>query len=107
MSLVAKYPNRVEIIPELIDIGVEELEHFQQVYKVMQSRGIQLSHTIHEDLYIKGLMKSQHDGLEERFLDRLLIASVLETRGAERSCLAAWRRFRGRPHGRCRACQIL
>ena len=64
MSLVAKYPNRVEIIPELIDIGVEELEHFQQVYKVMQSRGIQLSHTIHEDLYIKGLMKSQHEDAE-------------------------------------------
>lgn len=89
MSLVAKYPNRVEIIPELIDIGVEELEHFQQVYKVMESRGIQLSHTIHEDLYIKGLMKSQHDGLEERFLDRLLIASVLETRGAERFKIVA------------------
>jgi len=89
MSLVAKYPNRIEIIPELIAIAVEELEHFQQVYKVMQSRGIQLAHTIHEDLYIKALMKSQHDGLEERFLDRLLIASVLETRGAERFKLVA------------------
>jgi len=89
MSLVAKYPNRTEIIPELISIGVEELEHFQSVYKLMESRGVQLSHTIHEDLYIKGLMKAQHDGLEERFLDRLLIASVLETRGAERFKLVA------------------
>lgn len=89
MSLVAKYPNRTEIIPELIDIGVEELEHFQQVYKIMESRGIQLSHTIHEDPYIKALMKAQHDGLEERFLDRLLIASVVETRGAERFKLVA------------------
>ena len=34
MSLVAKYPERVEIIPELIATGVEELEHFQQVYEV-------------------------------------------------------------------------
>lgn len=89
MSLVAKYPNRVEIIPELIETAVEELEHFQQVYAIMQSRGIQLAHSIHEDLYIKGLMKNQHDGLEERFLDRLLIASVLETRGAERFKLVA------------------
>jgi len=89
MSLVAKYPNRVEIIPELIDIAVEELEHFQQVYKTMESRGIQLAHSIHEDLYIKALMKAQHDGLEERFLDRLLIASVVETRGAERFKLVA------------------
>lgn len=84
LSLVAKYPNRVEIIPELIETALEELEHFQQVYKIMESKGIALSHSIHEDLYIKALMKAQHDGLEERFLDRLLIASVVETRGAER-----------------------
>ena len=89
MSLVAKYPNRLEIIPELIETAVEELEHFQQVYQIMQSKGIQLAHSIAEDLYIKGLMKAQHDGLEERFLDRLLIASVVETRGAERFKIVA------------------
>ncbi|HUR31122.1 MAG TPA: tRNA-(ms[2]io[6]A)-hydroxylase [Saprospiraceae bacterium] len=89
MSLVAKYPNRTEIIPELIETAVEELEHFQQVYQIMEARGIQLAHSIHEDLYIKALMKAQHDGLEERFLDRLLIASVVETRGAERFKLVA------------------
>jgi tRNA-(ms[2]io[6]A)-hydroxylase len=89
MSLVAKYPNRTEIIPELIEIAIEELEHFQLVYKIMSSRGIQFSHSIHEDPYIKALMAAQHDGLEERFLDRLLIASVVETRGAERFKIVA------------------
>ena len=84
MSFVAKYPNRVEIIPDLIDTAVEELEHFQQVYAIMAERGIQLAHSIPGDPYIKGLMKRQHSGIEERFLDRLLIASVAETRGAER-----------------------
>jgi len=89
MSLVAKYPNRTEIIPELIETALEEMEHFREVYKIMESKGLQLAHTIHEDLYIKALMKAQHDGLEERFLDRLLIASVVETRGAERFKLVA------------------
>ena len=89
MSLVAKYPNRVEIIPELIDIGVEELEHFKLVYALMESRDIQLAHSIHEDPYIKSLIKSMHSGIEERFLDRLLLASVVETRGAERFKLIA------------------
>lgn len=89
MSLVAKYPNRVEIIPELIDTAVEELEHFKLVYTLMESRGIQLAHSIHEDPYIKALMRSMHSGIEERFLDRLLIASVVETRGAERFRLIA------------------
>ena len=36
MSFVAKYPDRVEIIPELIVTGVEDLEHFQQVYARME-----------------------------------------------------------------------
>jgi tRNA-(ms[2]io[6]A)-hydroxylase len=84
MSFVAKYPDRTAIIPDLIATGIEELEHFQQVYELMQSRGIQLTHSIGEDPYVKALIKLCHSGREERFLDRLLIASVVETRGAER-----------------------
>ena len=84
MSLVAKYPDREEIIPELIETAIEELEHFQQVVELMHRRGVPLLHSIPEDPYIKGLMKRMHSGIEERFLDRLLIGSVFETRGAER-----------------------
>ena len=84
MSFVAKYPDRVEIIPELIETAVEELDHFQQVYKLMESRGVRLPEKMGEDLYAKQLIKMCHSGRNERFMDRLLIASVLETRGAER-----------------------
>lgn len=84
MSFVAKYPDRTEIIPELIETGIEELEHFQQVYDLMRKRGIQLNHNITEDLYVKALIKKCHSGRLERFMDRLLIASIVETRGAER-----------------------
>ena len=84
MSFVAKFPDRVEIIPELISIGIEELEHFQQVYEIMEKRGIQLTHSIGKDPYVSELIKRCHSGRLERFLDRLLIASVVETRGAER-----------------------
>lgn len=84
MSLVAKYPNRTAIIPELIETALEELEHFQQVYTLMESRGVQLAHSIGEDPYISKLIKHCHSGREERFMDRLLIGSVFETRGAER-----------------------
>lgn len=89
MSFVAKYPDRLEILPELIETGIEELEHFQQVYALMASRGIRLRPSIGEDKYVTGLIKLCHSGREERFLDRLLIASVLETRGAERFRLVA------------------
>jgi tRNA-(ms[2]io[6]A)-hydroxylase len=84
MSLVAKYPDRVEIIPELIAIGIEELEHFQQVYQLMESKGIRLAASMGKDPYVAELLKRCRTGRDEHFLDRLLIASIVETRGAER-----------------------
>lgn len=84
MSFVAKYPNRKEIIPELIETAVEELEHFRDVYAIMERRGIQLNHEIGKDPYVSVLLKKCRDGREERFMDRLLLASLVETRGAER-----------------------
>jgi len=89
MSFVAKYPDRKEILPELIETGIEELEHFQQVYELMVQKGIALQHSIGEDPYLKKLLKLCHSGREERFMDRLLIASVVETRGAERFKMVA------------------
>ena len=40
-------------------------------------------------MYVVNLMKLCRHGREERFMDRLLLASVLETRGAERFRLIA------------------
>ena len=84
MSFVAKYPDRTEIIPELIHTAIEELEHFRLVYKIMESRGIQLNHSIGEDQYVKALLKHCHSNREKRFRDRLIIASIVENRGFER-----------------------
>ena len=84
MSFVAKYPDRTEILDELIETGIEELEHFNQVYQIMKKRGIQLPHEIGQDVYVKQLLDLCHSGKEQRFRDRLLLASLVETRGAER-----------------------
>ena len=84
MSFVAKYPNRQEILSELIDIGIEELEHFKEVYQIMESRGIMLPNEIGQDFYINRLIELCRSGRDERFMDRLLLASLVETRGAER-----------------------
>ena len=89
LSFIAKYPSRKEIIPALIETALEELEHFQQVYKVMEKRGIEMSREIEKDPYIGELMKLSHSSGEQRFLDRLLIASIVECRGTERFKLVA------------------
>ena len=84
MSMVAKYPDRTAIIPELIETALEEMEHFKLVYAVMAERGVPLAHVIPKDHYIENLMKLRRTGREEHFLDRLCIGSVVESRGAER-----------------------
>ena len=91
MSFVAKYPNRLEMIPELIETGIEELEHFRDVYELMQKRGIQLPAKMQEDLYVKDLIKCCRHTPEERFMDRMCVASIVETRGAERFKMVAER----------------
>lgn len=84
-SLIAKYPDRVAIIPPMIETAIEELEHFQQVFTLMQSRGIHLHVEMKEDKYIKQLIPLTHGGTpESRFLSRLLMGSVVECRGCER-----------------------
>jgi tRNA-(ms[2]io[6]A)-hydroxylase len=85
MSFVAKYPERHEIIPELIATGIEELEHFQQVYEFMTQLGVPLASEMAPDPYIKALMSLSHGGTHlTRFRDRLLLASIIESRGCER-----------------------
>lgn len=89
MSFVAKCPDKVEIIPELIETAVEELEHFQSVYELMESRGVQLPERMPKDLYMDELIKLCRHTVEERLMDRMLIASIVECRGAERFRLIA------------------
>ena len=84
MSFIAKYPNRTEIIPRLIDHALEELEHFKGVYKIMQERNVQFPQKIQEDIYAQELVKLARSGLDDRFLDRLIIGSVIEVRGEEK-----------------------
>ena len=84
MSFVAKYPDRVEILPELIETGIEELQHFEQVYGHMAKRGIKLAKEISQDPYIKALLALCRTDAISRFMDRLLLASIIECRGAER-----------------------
>ena len=89
MSFVAKCPDKTEIIPELIETALEELEHFQQVYELMESRGVLLKSDMPQDQYMKDLIACCRSGRDERLMDRMLLASIVECRGAERFRLIA------------------
>ena len=83
MSFVIKYSDRTRILPDLIELAKEELEHFQQVYAWMEKRGLTLAPDS-KDPYVNALIELCRSGREERFLDRLLVSSIVECRGAER-----------------------
>ena len=83
MSLVAKYPDRPRLIGTLIDLAREELEHFKEVYDLLEERGLMLARD-EPDPYIQAMLSHARHGRDERLIDRMLISSVVESRGAER-----------------------
>lgn len=84
LSLIARYPDRKEIIDELTQTAVEELLHFKQVYEIMYKRNIPLKGEFKIDPYMKGISSMIREDSEGRLLDRLILASVAEMRGVER-----------------------
>jgi tRNA 2-(methylsulfanyl)-N6-isopentenyladenosine37 hydroxylase len=88
MSLIAKYQDRPQIIGRLIELAQEELEHFAEAYALMEQRGLRLGKD-EPDPYVNQLLAIARHGRDERFIDRLLISSVVEKRGAERFRIVA------------------
>ncbi len=88
MSFVVRYPDRPEIIEPMISFAREELEHFHQVYRLISQKNLILPPD-KEDIYVGQIMKQVRFGRDERFLDRLLVSSVIEARGCERLHLVA------------------
>lgn len=88
LSFVVRYPDRPVIHDPLIAFAREELEHFHRVYKVIAARGLELAPD-RPDPYVVALGTFVRTGRDERLLDRLLLAGVVEARGCERMGLLA------------------
>jgi len=88
MSFVVRYPDRVEILDPMIAFAREELEHFHLVYRIIEARGLRLGPD-ERDPYVNGLQTHLRPKGDERFLDRLVLGSVVEARGCERFGLVA------------------
>lgn len=88
MSLVAHYPDKTELVTEMVALAIEELEHFQQVFSLIKERNLSLFGD-EKDEYVNRLRGFIRKSSDEYFLDRLLIASIIEGRGTERFELIA------------------
>lgn len=83
LSLVAHYPDRTDLVMEMIDLSLEELNHFRQVMRIMQAKNLVMPPD-EKDPYVNQLRTHLRKGSEHYFLDRLLSAAVIEARGEER-----------------------
>jgi tRNA-(ms[2]io[6]A)-hydroxylase len=83
MDFVVRYPDHPSLVTTASRIAHEELQHFRQVYALMKQKGIALRPD-EKDVYIRHLMQHIRTDPQGRFMDRLLVASLVEMRGIER-----------------------
>ena len=86
MSMLSHYPDRISIVTQMADLAIEELTHYREVLKWILSRG-QTIGPDKKDQYVLALRQHIRKGSDVYLLDRLLIAGVIEARGAERFAL--------------------
>ncbi|MBI2418657.1 MAG: tRNA-(ms[2]io[6]A)-hydroxylase, partial [Ignavibacteriales bacterium] len=88
MSLISAYPENTGLLLAMSDLVEEEIGHFRSVVQIMQARGIPLGKDQTDD-YVQALFANMHKNEPARFLDRLLVAGIIEARSCERLRLLA------------------
>jgi tRNA-(ms[2]io[6]A)-hydroxylase len=88
ISMLSHYPDKVELVAAMADLAIEELSHYREVVKWLHRRGL-LTTADEKDPYVIEFRKAIRGGTEAYLLDRLLTASIIEARGAERFGLVA------------------
>ena len=88
ISMLSHYPDRILLVTKMADLAIEELTHYREVLRWIHSRGLVTAPDT-KDLYVLGLRQVIRKETDTYLLDRLLTASVIEARGAERFSLVA------------------
>lgn len=83
LNLAAHYPDKPDLVAVMIDLAIEELSHYRDVFKLIRERNLTPLPDA-KDLYVNQLRGLIRKGSENYFLDRLLVAAVIEARGLER-----------------------
>ena len=88
ISMLSHYPDRIALVAAMADLAVEELTHYREVVKWIHRRGLR-TRADTRDPYVVAFRDAIRRGRDAYLLDRLLTASIIEARGAERFALVA------------------
>lgn len=74
-----------DLVTTMLEIAIEELEHFKMVHEIIKERGYSLGRQRKDD-YVNQLFKfMKKDGSRnDAFIDNLLFAAMIEARSCER-----------------------
>jgi len=88
IGLISRYPDRAALLAPLSRLAREELEHFERMMGVLESRGIEFA--VQEPApYAKQLLGLSRTWEPGRLIDTLICCSVIEARSCERFTVLA------------------
>lgn len=90
LSMVAHYPDQPGLVHAMVDLAVEELNHYKEVMSLLMAKGMTPA-ADRKDPYVTALNKLVRKDSQFFLLDRLLVGAIVERRGAERFGLVAAR----------------
>ena len=85
ISLIVTYPELPELVTKMSALAREEMSHFEMVHKRILDRGLELGRE-RKDEYVARINKffPKTSDRDERLINRLLIAALIEARSCER-----------------------
>ena len=85
ISMIIGFPEKTELVQEMIALAQEEMSHFKMVHDLMLERGFTLGRE-RKDYYVIELMKFFPKGgsREDHLVHKLLYAALIEARSCER-----------------------
>lgn len=85
ISLIIGFPEKTELVQEMIALVQEEISHFKMIHDLILERGLILGRE-RKDEYVIALMKFFPKGgsREDHLVHKLLYAALIEARSCER-----------------------
>ncbi len=85
MAVINHRPNNVEFVNTMSALAIEEMQHFEMVYERIQELNLKLGQES-QNTYAMQLRKffPRTKDREEKFLQKLMLSSLMEARSCER-----------------------
>lgn len=83
LSLMFRYPERRLLVTRMSRLAREELRHFEQVQKLLETRGI-VYRPLRPSRYAAGLREHCRHDEPGRLVDLLIVGALIEARSCER-----------------------